>query len=167
MSAGTEKPLVVLGWTIYAHPFFLEQLEVLISQVDRLRAKDPAGYGRKNATKRLAAIRKLVLEVIPEDPSRDEYQQGTTLGIDHRHWRRAKFFQRCRLFFRFRADSKVIVLAWVNDDDTKRAYGSKTDAYRVFQRMLKNGHPPDSWDLLITEAANNMDRLNTVLETLD
>ncbi len=37
------------------------------------------------------------------------------------------------------------MLAWVNDEKTKRAYGSRTDAYAVFARMLKNGHPPDDW----------------------
>lgn len=167
MSSGNQKPLVVCGWTIYAHPLFLDQLEELIGQVDRLKAKDPSGYGRKNATKRLAAIRKLVLEVIPQDPSRKEYLQGTTLGADHRHWRRAKFFQQYRLFFRFRAGSNVIVIAWVNDENTKRAYDSKTDAYQVFQRMLNNGHPPDDWDLLIAEATQCVDRLITVKQALD
>jgi hypothetical protein len=36
----------------------------------------------------------------------------------------------------------VIVFAWVNDEDTKRAYESSDDAYRVFRKMLKSGHPP-------------------------
>ena len=29
----------------------------------------------------------------------------------------------------------MIVLAWVNDEDTKRAYGSSDDAYPVFHHM--------------------------------
>ena len=37
---------------------------------------------------------------------------------------RAKFFQQYRLFFRYHAQAKVIVFAWVNDEDTKQAYGS-------------------------------------------
>jgi toxin YhaV len=37
---------------------------------------------------------------------------------------------------------KVIVLAWVNDEDTKRAYESSDDAYRVFRKMLETGQPP-------------------------
>lgn len=44
------------------------------------------------------------------------------------------------------------MLGWVNDTGTKRAYGSKTDAYRVFQSMLASGHPPDDWDELLQEA---------------
>lgn len=43
----------------------------------------------------------------------------------------------------------MIVYAWVNDDDTKRAYESSYDAYRVFRKMLKSGHPPDDWDQLL------------------
>jgi len=43
---------------------------------------------------------------------------------------------RYRLFFRFHAPSKTIVYAWVNDQDTKRAYESSNDAYRVFGKML-------------------------------
>ena len=68
MSAGA--PLVVNGWTIYAHPLFLDQLEALIEQVESFKRKDPAGFVKKNATKRLAAIAKLAFEVIPQDPTR-------------------------------------------------------------------------------------------------
>ena len=50
-----------------------------------------------------------------------EYRKGGTLGDEHKHWFRAKFFQQYRLFFRYHGPSKVIVLAWVNDEDTKRA----------------------------------------------
>ena len=82
-----------------------------------------------------------------------QFQQGTTLGADYRHWRRAKFFQQFRLFFRFHSRSKVIVLGWVNDQQTKRAYGSKSDSYRVFQSMLASGHPPNGWDSQLQEAA--------------
>jgi toxin YhaV len=143
---------VVNGWTVFAHPLFLAQLQALTEQVATLQAKDPQGYTHKNATKRLAAIRQLAFEVIPQDPNRPEYRQGHTLGDAHRHWFRAKFFQQYRLFFRFHAASRIIVLAWVNDEDTRRAYESADDAYRVFRKMLDNGHPPGDWDELLTQA---------------
>ena len=152
MSGIDAAPLLVNGWTIFAHPLFIAQLETLIQQVERLKQKDPAAFTNKNATKRLAAITKLILEVIPQDPSRSEYRQGSTLGEDHKHWFRAKFFQQYRLFFRYHASSKVIVFAWVNDDETKRALESQNDAYRVFKKMLASGQPPDDWDQLLTEA---------------
>lgn len=153
MIPGGRTPLVVNDWTLFAHPLFLDQLDALISKVESLRDKDPATYKRKNATKRLAAIRKLIFEVIPQDPSRSEFRQGKALGEQHKHWFRAKFFQQYRLFFRYHASSKVIVYAWVNDTNTLRAYESKNDAYRVFRRMLDSGNPPDDWRSLLAEAS--------------
>lgn len=143
---------MIHGWTIFAHPLFLAQLEAYARQVEALKKKDPAGYLKKNATKRLAAIVKLAFDVIPQDPTRLEYRQGKTLGDEHKHWFRAKFFQQYRLFFRFHAPSKIIVFAWVNDEDSKRAYESNDDAYRIFRKMLESGHPPNDWDQLLTEA---------------
>lgn len=146
------EPLVVNGWSILAHPLFLEQLEILTRKVEKLKKKDPKNYHKKNAAKRLAAINKLAFEVIPQDPTSPEFRQGKTLGPEYKHWFRAKFFQQYRLFFRYHQESKIIVLAWVNDDKTKRAYDSKTDAYLVFQKMLENGHPPDDWEDLLEES---------------
>lgn len=159
MSSASPKPLVIHGWTVFAHAVFLAQIETLATQVEALRHQDPTGYTKKNASKRLAAIMKLAFDVIPQDPSRPEYRQGNTLGDDRRHWFRAKFFQQYRLFFRYHARSKVIVFAWVNDEDTLRAYESDDDAYRVFRKMLEGGHPPDGWDALLAESRAESMRL--------
>ena len=117
MSNGKATPLLIHGWAVFAHPLFLEQLEALAQQVEAFKQKDSVGYLKKNVTKRLAAITKLAFDVIPQDPTRTEYRQGNTLGDDYKHWFRAKFFQQYRLFFRYHAPSKVIVFAWVNDED--------------------------------------------------
>ena len=159
MSRVTPPSLVVNGWTIFAHPLFLDQLELLSQQVETFRQKDAVNFVKKNATKRLAAIAKLAFEVIPKDPARAEYRQGSTLGEDHKHWFRDKFFQQYRLFFRFHAASKLLVLAWVNDDETRRAYESNTDAYKTFRKMLDKGRPPDSWDKLLKEARAEVARI--------
>ena len=161
-----EVPLQINGWRIYAHPLFLDQLNALINEVETLRRKDPQGYRSKNSSKCLAAIARLMLHDIPQDPARREFQQGTTLGAAHRHWRRAKFFQQYRLFFRFHARSRLIVLGWVNDTDTKRAYGSRSDAYRVFQAMLSRGQPPNDWDRLLQEAEQVTGRLQQLNDRL-
>lgn len=166
MDKRDEVPLQIHGWRLYAHPLFLDQLNALINEVDSLRRKDPQGYRSRNASKRLAAIARLMLHDIPQDPSRREYQQGSTLGAAHRHWRRAKFFQQFRLFFRFHSRSRLIVLGWVNDTDTKRAYGSKTDAYRVFQSMLASGQPPDNWEELLQDATQAAERLRQLSDRL-
>lgn len=132
MNLSQSAPFVVNGWALFAHPLFLAELEAITRQVERLRHKDP---------------------------TRSEYRQGNTLGDDHKHWLRAKFFQQYRLFFRYHAPSKVIVYAWVNDEDTKRAYESSDDAYRVFRKMLESGHPPDDWNQLLAQARSESNRL--------
>ena len=156
---------MINGWNLFAHPLFLKQLEELVVQVEHLRRKDPKNYKNKNASKRLAAIVKLVFEVIPQDPTRSDYRQGTTLGDDYKHWFRAKFFQQYRLFFRYHQESKIILFAWVNDENSKRAYESNTDVYRVFRRMLESGHPPDDWNELLEEAKGSTDSLQKAAKT--
>ncbi len=139
---------VVNGWQVYAHPLFLDQVEELVRQTERAKQSDPATYQGRRCTRLLAAIAKLAFHDIPENPARDLYRLGDTMGSEYTHWRRAKFYQQYRLFFRYRAVERIIVYAWVNDDDTRRAYGSRTDAYAVFRRMLAGGNPPDNWDRL-------------------
>lgn len=79
-------------------------------------------------------------------------RQGKTLGDNNKHWFRAKFFQQYRLFFRYHLEAKIIVYARVNDEENKRAFASKTDAYKVFAKMLKSGNPPDDWEALLKAA---------------
>jgi len=56
----------------------------------------------------------------------------------------------------------VIVYAWVNDEETKRACERSDDAYRVFRKMLENDHPPDDWERLLAEARAESGRLQQV-----
>lgn len=163
MSGSQAEPLVVNGWKVFAHPLFLAQIETITRQVEGFARQDPTGFTRKNASKRLAAIARLAFSVIPQDPSRAEYRQGNTLGEHHKHWFRAKFYQQYRLFFRYHASSKVIVYAWVNDEDSKRAFEHSDDAYRVFRRMLERGRPPDDWNQLLAEARTAGDRLQRIV----
>ena len=58
-SVPAQTPLVVNGWSIYAHPLFLDQLEGLIEEVEARKVRDPKTWRKKNPTKRLAAIFKL------------------------------------------------------------------------------------------------------------
>jgi toxin YhaV len=161
-----QNTIVINGWTIFAHPLFLDEIEYLIYQVEELKSKDPINYINKSANKRLAAIAKLAFDVIPKDPNSAEYRQGSTLGDEHKHWFRAKFFQQYRLFFRFDSASKIIVFAWINDEKNKRAYGSKSDAYRTFEKMLNSGNPPNSWAVLLKQAKGDLDRLNEMSKQL-
>lgn len=146
-----EESLIINSWKIYAHSLFLEQLEKLTVKVEKLKKKYPESYQQKKPTKLLAAINKLAFEIIPQEPNLKEYRLENTLGKDNRHWFRAKFFQQYRLFFRFHKESKIIVYVWVNNEESKRAYGSDTDAYEVFKKMLNSGNPPDNWEKLLKE----------------
>jgi len=141
--------VVAHGWAICLHPLFRAQLTKLRREVENIKLKTPTRYASHNKTKRLAAIERLVFDAIPQNPARPEYRQGDTLGSGYRHWFRAKFFQQYRLLFRYHAGERIIVFAWVNDEQTKRAYESDDDAYRVFRKMLLVGNPADDWDDLV------------------
>jgi len=144
--------VVAHGWIICFHPLFRAQLAQLRREVESIKLKTPAKHASHNKTKRLSVIERLVFDTIPQDPTRPEYRQGATLGKEYQHWLRAKFFQQYRLFFRYHTGKKIIVFVWVNDEQTKRAYESDDDAYRVFRKMLLQGNPPDNWDALIHDS---------------
>jgi len=67
-------------------------------------------------------------------------------------------------FFRYHQQGKIIIYAWVNDEDTQRAYDSGDDAYRVFLRMLEGGHPPSDWAVLLAEAPRENERLQKSIQ---
>jgi toxin YhaV len=141
------------GWRLYLHRAFREQYDDLVAEASRLKTSlGPQDFREHPRVKLLARINKLILEDVPNDPGAKAYELGNTLGSSGRHWRRAKFFERFRLFFRFRSKAKIIVYAWVNDESTLRARGAKNDAYEVFRRRLASGNPPDDWDDLVSSS---------------
>ena len=163
-STAADTPVVINGWTICCHPLFLDQFETLSDEVESLKASDPKGYPNRKKTKLLAAIITMGFEIIPSNPVDRRFYQGNTLGAAFRHWHRGKFFDgRFRLFFRYSSAAKVIVLAWVNDNETLRTYGSNTDAYVVFKKMLGKNRPPDDWDALFKEASKASERQHHIL----
>jgi toxin YhaV len=144
------------GWRLFVHPLFQAQLERLTKRVARLASRDPDGYASHPATRLLATIHHYIREAIPRDPNGREFRQGNTLGPENRHWFRARFHGRYRLFYRFSTEHKIIVYVWVNDEESLRKSGSKTDPYAVFQSMLKGEEPPDSFGELL-RASKDMD----------
>ena len=143
------------GWNLLFHACLIEQLNKLRTAAQRAQAQDPAGFEANANVKLFNALSHLLLEVVPSDPNREEYRQGNTMGPAFRHWRRAKIGRRFRVFFRFDSKSRIIVFAWVNDENTLRSSGSKTDPYTVFQKMLDRGHPPDDWTSLLEASAKD------------
>jgi toxin YhaV len=144
--------MVVNGWTLLFHDAIIGQLRNLAEAAERAQRADPQGYRGNANVKLLAALSKLIFEVIPTDPGRPEYRLGNTLGATYRHWFRAKFFNRFRLFFRYDSRARIIVYAWVNDERTLRQRGARSDPYEVFHHMLASGNPPNDWAALVRSA---------------
>ena len=138
------------SWNLLFHDGLIEQLQKLQTAAQKAQTQDPQGFESNANVKLFNALAQLMLETVPSDPSRDEYRQGNTMGPACRHWRRAKLGRRFRLFFRFDSKTRIIIFAWVNDENTLRSSGSKTDPYAVFQKMLQRGNPPDDWAALVS-----------------
>jgi toxin YhaV len=141
------------GWVLLFDPHFDSQYQKLISKVERARDRLGDKATRSNHVKRFIALRKLVFEVIPKDPASKEFWLGSTMPKEFVSWRRAKYLQQYRLFFRFDSKTKTVIYSWFNDEENLRAYGSKTDAYATFVKMLQKGKPPTSWDELTKSLA--------------
>jgi len=139
------------GWKLYRAGAFAEAFDRLEADVARLAAQRPDDHVSHPKAKLLARIRDLIFEEIPRDPNAHHYGLGNTLGPAHRHWRRAKFLQRFRLFFRFDSASGIIIYAWMNDENTLRKAGSRRDPYAVFARRLDEGNPPDGFEDLLAD----------------
>ena len=144
--------MIVNGWTLLFHAEIVGQLRRLSEAAERARKVDPRNFRANANVKLLAATAKLILDVVPADPGRPEYRLGNSLGPECRNWFRVKFGGRFRLFFRYDGRARLIVFAWVNEEQTLRKRGAKSDPYAVFRAMLKRGNPPAEWDALVKAA---------------
>ena len=140
------------GWKVYGHPAFVSELTRVANEVTALEHRRPESVESHPRTKYLRRLFELIMSEIPYDPAAAAYQLSNTLGPTHRHWRRAKFLGRFRLFFRFSSAQKTVLYGWVNDENTLRKAGGKSGPYAVFIARLRGGRPPDDWDELLQEA---------------
>jgi toxin YhaV len=113
-------------WKLYGHKLFVDQLNKLLTEVNELRIDDPISYESHPKAKFLATINRLIRQTIPENPTAPEFRQGNTLGKANKHWFRAKFHGRYRLFFRFSTQHRIIIYTWLNDEKTLRKAEAKT-----------------------------------------
>jgi toxin YhaV len=148
-------PMNANGWGLYYSRIFKAALDELEAVVAQLAQDDPRGYKTHPKTKLLASVYKAITQVVPDNPDGHECRLGKTLGVDNTNWRRVK---KCmpdpyRLFFRFASSPvNVIVYVWVNDENTLREAGSKTDVYKTFKRMLARGVVPGGIAELLSPA---------------
>ena len=99
MTVPNPAPLVIHGWTVFALPLFIAQLNTLAEQVSSIKQKDPIGLEKKNSTKCLAVLTKLAFNIIPQDPTLPEYRQGKALGEAHKHCFLRSSFNNTDCFF--------------------------------------------------------------------
>ena len=139
-------------WFLLAHPAFMNQLIITSEKMAAAKAKAGTDWINHPDVKRHFALTRQITERIPLDPSSADFRLGHSLGDKYKVWFRANFLQQYRIFFRYSSLKKIIVYGWVNDPTTLRSYGSKTDAYLVFKKMLESGRIPNDWDELLAES---------------
>lgn len=139
-------------WFLLSHPAFMNQLIISTQKMADAKAKAGVDWIHHSDAKRHFTLTRQITERIPEDPSSPEFRLGNALGQKYKLWFRAKFLQQYRVFFRYSSMRKILVYGWVNDPKTLRSYGSKTDAYLVFKKMLESGRVPNNWDELVAES---------------
>lgn len=147
--------MVINGWQVFYHKAFAAALDELEAGVTKLAAKDPKGYKAHPKTRLLASVYEAITQRVPANPGDAQFRLGKTPGSANKHWRRVKkgLPERYRLFFRFASKPvRLIVFAWLNDEDTLRKAGSKTDVYATFQRMVARGEVPGDIEALVRES---------------
>jgi toxin YhaV len=134
----------------------------LTQDVVRLAQADPTGYKQQPKTKLLASVYRSMTVTVPTKPADPVFLLGHSLSKTHGNWRRVKkgLPQRYRLFFMFASNPlAVVIYAWLNDEDTLRKEGSRTDVYEVFKRMLERGEVPSTINELIEGSIVERDKL--------
>jgi len=101
-------------WHLLFHEGLIEQLQKLETAASRAKAQDSVGFESNANVKLFNALSNLIFETIPNDPNRDEYRPGNTMGEAFRYRRRTKIGRRFRLFFRFVSKSRLIIFACVH-----------------------------------------------------
>lgn len=124
-------------WDSYYTTILHARLLFMFQKVKRLSEEERKGsFDAKLFFKVIKA-----LKLAKQDPTQKEYLQDNTLGKTYRSWRRTKngLPERYRLFFKFFSIDKTIYFAWLNDENTLRKEGAKTDCYAYFKIMLDSG----------------------------
>ncbi len=139
MAAASGTPPRINGWLVLLHPLFAHRYQALREEALQLkRGLSDRDWRRHPTVKLVAALRALVLEIVPRDPNAPEFRLHTPLE----HFRRAKgkgLPPRYRLFWVFSTKAKTIIFLYLNDTTTLRKGGAKTDPYVVFGQMVRRG----------------------------
>ncbi len=127
------------GWKVLYHPLFGDRYNELRARVRKLKEQLTADAFRAHpVAKLLKAVSNTILETVPLDPNRADFW----LVGDLARFRRVKKHglpDRFRLFYAFSSEAKTIIYLYLNDRDTLRKKGAKTDPYEIFGDLVSSG----------------------------
>lgn len=128
-------------WNIFYTKIFQIILSKLEKEVLALSSVEPESYLSHPKTKLLQRVFMAITKDVPADPNNKKFRLGSFLGKRYKSWRRVKdgLPDRYRLFFQFLSTDNKIIFAWINDENTLRKNGSRTDVYTTFKRLVDGG----------------------------
>jgi len=126
-------------WRILFHPIFRERYESLRAAARDVGLRLPKDKARRHPTVKLfAAVNRFLSDVIVVDPNAPDFRLVGTLS----KFRRAHGYglpDRYRLFWTFSTSQRIIIVLYVNDQETLRKSAGRTDPYAVFTRLVERG----------------------------
>lgn len=143
-------------WSILYTKIFQIILLELERDVLAISSIDPVGYRSHPKTKLLQRVFLAITVDVPADPNNKKFRLGSFLGERYKSWRRVKdgLPDRYRLFFQFLSTDKKIIYAWINDENTLRKNGSRTDVYRAFKRLVDGGKIQNDYKELVRHSVS-------------
>lgn len=138
--------LIQNGWKLFYHPVFGFHYGQLRDRARLLKKRlGNAEFTRHPDVKLVAAVRRVILETIPEDPNRPDFW----LKGDLAKFRRVKGYglpDRYRLFYVFSKQQQAVIVLYLNESGTLRKQGAKSDPYEVFSGLLGSGRLGSDFD---------------------
>lgn len=140
MPTEPDEPPRINGWLVLLHPIFEQRYRSLLANVRRLNNElaSEEAYRQHPTVKLTAAVRRLVLEIVPQNPNARDF----LLTRPPQHFRRAKkkgLSPRYRLFWVASVEASTIIFLYLNDEATLRKEGARTDPYAIFKRLVERG----------------------------
>jgi len=132
-------PLVVNGWTLLYHPLFGRRYAELRNDARRLKRQlPPAAFRQHPLVKLVAAVHRLVTEVVPADPNAPAFRLRGDLA--RFRWARGHGLPpRYMLFWMFSEEAHSVIFLYLNDESTLRKEGARSDPYEVFRALVQRG----------------------------
>lgn len=143
-----------VAWKKYYFSLFYIRLKELYEETLQLKEKDPHNFQNHEVSKIFSKVVHSI-DNISHDPMNSRYLLGKSLGDKYKDWRRDKYDMppRYRLFFKFfSTPEKELVYAWLNDAETLRKEGSRSDPYVLFRKMLDREEVPTEKEQLKSES---------------